>query len=98
MMKGRSRLDWVLKSITFKQVMKEKRMIFIANSSYTRRMISEAYPDKQVPVIPNPIDKRWILPEKKQEMRHKFVSIATGLLSPRKNIRTLLECFLHVSR
>lgn len=92
-MKGRSRLDWVLKSITFKQVMKEKRMTFIANSSYTKRMITETYPDKQVPVIPNPIDKSWILPEKKQEERHKFVSIAAGLLSPRKNISTLLEAF-----
>lgn len=92
-MKGRSRLDWQLKNITFKQVMAEKRMTFIANSAYTKRMITEAYPDKLVPVIPNPIDKSWILTEKKLEARHKIVSIATGLISPRKNIGTLLEAF-----
>ena len=92
-MKGRSRLDWQLKNITFKQVMAEKRMTFIANSAYTNRMITESYPDKQVPVIPNPIDKNWIVEEKKNEVKHKIVSIATGLLSPRKNVGTLLDAF-----
>lgn len=92
-MKGRSRLDWELKNITFKQVMADKWMTFIANSTYTKRKITEAYPDKQVHVIPNPIDKSWLLSEKQQVVQHKIVSIATGLLSPRKNISTLLEAF-----
>ena len=93
LMKGREKIDWLLKNRTFRQVMSEKRMTFIANSAYTKEMIIEAYPDKLVPVIPNPIDKNWILEAKKNEEKHKIVSIATGLLSPRKNIGTLLEAF-----
>ena len=92
-MKGRSRVDWQLKSITFRKVMADGNIKFIANSAYTPRMIKESFPDKNVPVIPNPIDKKWILDEKKVNVKHKIVSIATGLLSPRKNIGTLLEAF-----
>ena len=92
-MKGKSRVDWQLKSITFRKVMADGNITFIANSAYTHRMIKESFPDKNVPVIPNPIDKKWILDEKKVTVKHKIVSIATGLLSPRKNIGTLLEAF-----
>lgn len=92
-MKGRSRVDWQLKSITFRKVMADGNIKFIANSAYTHRMIKESFPDKNVPVIPNPIDKKWILDVKKVTVKHKIVSIATGLLSPRKNIGTLLEAF-----
>lgn len=92
-MKGRGRLDWQLKTITFRKVMADKNITFIANSDYTKKKIIEAYPEKTVPVIPNPIDKSWILEEKKSESQHKIISIATGLLSPRKNIGCLLEAF-----
>lgn len=92
-MKGRSRLDWLLKSITFRKVMADKNIVFIANSSYTQSKILEAYPEKVVPIIPNPINKTWILESKKDQMRHKIISIASGLLSPRKNIGRLLEAF-----
>lgn len=94
LMKGRSRLDWLLKNMTFKQVMAEKGMTIIANSSYTKRMIMETYPEKQVHIIPNPIDKNWIIQRERNETKPKIVSIATGLLSPRKNIGTLLEAFV----
>ncbi len=92
-MRGRNRLDWQLKSITFRKVMADGNITFIANSAYTYKKIKESYPDKDVPIIPNPIDKKWILDEKKVNVKHKIVSIATGLLSPRKNIGTLMEAF-----
>lgn len=92
-MKGRSRLDWQLKSLTFRKVMADNNITFIANSGYTCNMIKKSYPDKIVPIIPNPIDKSWILKKKKNNTQHKIVSIATGLLSSRKNIGKLLEAF-----
>lgn len=95
LMKGRSYLDWLLKNITFKQVMADERITFIANSDYTHRMITRAYPDKVVSMIPNPIDKDWIVQDCKKSRGRvcRFVSISTNLLSPRKNIKTLLEAF-----
>lgn len=89
----RDRLDWKLKNIIFRRVMADRRITFIANSSYTYKMITETYPEKEVPIIPNPIDKSWILDEKRSLSQHQFVSIATGLMSPRKNIGRLLEAF-----
>ncbi len=88
-----SKLTWMLKNITFKQVMADERITFIANSGYTYKMIKGAYPGKDVPVIPNPIDKSWLLEEKKNQIRHEIISIASGLTSPRKNIIKLLEAF-----
>lgn len=97
LMKGRSRLDWLLKNITFKQVMADERITFIANSDYTHKMITRTYPEKIVPVIPNPIYKGWIVQDLKNsrsiDTTFRFISIATGLCSPRKNIKTLLEAF-----
>lgn len=93
-MQGRGKLDWLLKNITFQKVMSDENITFIANSNYTHKKIIEAYPRKNVPIIPNPIDKSWILEEKKEKTQHQIVSIATGLLSSRKNIGTLLEAFV----
>ena len=93
LMKGRSRIDWLLKNVIFKQVMVDKRITFIANSAYTHRMITGAYPEKQVAIIPNSIDKTWILDKKLKDIQHQIVSIANGLCSPRKNIGKLIEAF-----
>lgn len=90
----RSKLDWKLKNTIFKQVMSNKDVTFIANSNYTHKMITGDYPEKDVPIIPNPIDKKWILNEKAIHTKHQIISIATGLLSPRKNIVSLLEAFV----
>lgn len=94
LMKGRSRVDWLIKNITFKQVMANENITFIANSGYVHKMIAETYPEKEVPIIPNPIDKSWILNEKRKESKHQIVSIATGLCSSRKNIGKLIEAFV----
>ena len=89
----RNNFDWKLKYINFRKVMAHKDITFIANSNYTFSMVKGSYPEKKVPIIPNPIDKRWILECKKYQIKHQIISIATGLLSPRKNIKSLLEAF-----
>lgn len=88
-----SRLNWMFKSILFKQVMSDGNITFIANSDYTYKMIKSVYPNKTVPVIPNPIDKGWILDKKKEQISNQFISIATSLMNPRKNIEILLKAF-----
>ena len=93
LMKGKKKIDWLLKEITFKQVMSDTRITFVANSSYTYNMITRTYAEKRVPIIPNPIDKRWILDNKKSNIKHNFISIAANLCDSRKNIVKLLEAF-----
>lgn len=93
LMKGRSKVDWKLKNFIFKQVMADENINFIANSTYTYRMIKKDYPNKEVPIIFNPIDKRWIVNKHSLNSCQRFISIATGILSIRKNITKLLEAF-----
>lgn len=93
-MKGKKKIDWILKNMTFKSVMKDNNIVFVANSHYTKKMIIDSYPNKNVPIIPNPIDKSWILEKKKNHVQHQIISIASGLCSPRKNIGKLIEAFV----
>ena len=93
LMKGRYRIDWELKYFLFKQVMSDDRITFIANSPYTQSMINGSYPQKKAPIIPNPIDKSWIIEKKNNVSKHQIISIATGLCAPRKNIGKLVEAF-----
>ena len=73
--------------------MANRRIIFIANSKYTRQMIAGRNPKVKAPVIFNPIDKTWILNSKMRVSTHQIVSIANGLCSERKNVGKLLEAF-----
>lgn len=87
------KLSWMIKYHIFKQVMADERVVFIANSLYTHQMITKAYPHKNVPVIPNPIDKNWIVEKKSACNEHQIISIAKGLHDRRKNITLLLTAF-----
>ncbi len=98
LMKGRNNIDWEIKNILFKQVMADKRITFIANSTYTERMITQACPHIKPPIIPNPIDKTWILDKKRKDVKHQVVSIAAGLCSRRKNIGKLIEAFVEYNK
>ena len=92
-MRGMKKIAWFLKYITFKQVMTDDKITFVANSNYTYEKIVDAYPEKIIPIIPNPIDKSWILDKKKKQVSYNVISIAQGLNSARKNIGKLLEAF-----
>lgn len=89
----RSRLGWKVKYHMFRKVMKGDSIHFIANSTYTYNRIKSEYPQKEVPIIPNPIDKNYILKERKKYPDNEiFISIAAGI-DKRKNIGNLIAAF-----
>ena len=88
-----NKIFWLIKRLILYKVMRSKKTHFIANSDYTYNLISQAYPQKDVNVIPNPIQKECFVKEKKQECLYSFISICHSIAEPRKNIITLLRAF-----
>lgn len=92
--KGLKKLQWYLYYFLFLQVMKSKKIRFIANSQYTYDLIHKAYPLKNIPIICNPIDKNYILEKSyKPDEIARFVTISGIISEKRKNIITLLKAF-----
>ena len=90
----RTRFDWMLKYRNFQKVMADERLHFIANSQYTYDCIISEYPGKDVPIIPNPIKKEFIIKEKRDKsVQHQFISISQSLFDVRKNYKSLLIAF-----
>lgn len=88
------RILWgIAKRKMFYKTMNEERITFIANSEYTRNQILETYPEKNVPIIPNPIKAKYIIKNKNYRFNEVFVSIANSLFEKRKNIEMLLKGF-----
>ena len=74
--------------------MKGDSIKFIANSQYTYDRILSEYPEKEVHIIPNPIDQSLIVSEKiNPNIVHRFISIAQSIDDKRKNILVLLKAF-----
>lgn len=90
----RGKLDWLLRSRLFKAVIADKNITFIANSSFTHSELSQVLTNQTIPIIPNPIEKSWILDKRDIIKKHQIVSIATSLTNPLKNITPLLEAFI----
>ena len=89
-----NKLWWDSSYVVFKMVMSGDAIHFIANSHYTYKCITDAYPDKEVAIIPNPIYRNDILKEKKYTLVDPtFVSISQAIFDPRKNIITLIKSF-----
>lgn len=85
---------WLVSYYVFKKVMRGDDIHFIANSPYTLNMIKKTYPEKEVPIIPNPIIKEFILKERiSYPINPVFVSISQTLDDSRKNIINLLLAF-----
>lgn len=92
--KGLKKIQWFVYYLIFKRVMRSKRIHFIANSDYTFNCIKTSYPSKDVSIIYNPIDKKYVLSNKLYQIKNPtFISIAGDLSEGRKNIGTLLEAF-----
>lgn len=92
--KGFKKMQWFIYYLIFKKVMKSERIHFIANSEYTYNCIKRDYPNKDVSIIYNPIDKQYVLSEKKKKITSPtFISIAGDLAEGRKNIGTLIMAF-----
>lgn len=88
-----NQIAWGIKYKMFKKIMMCTEIQLIANSWYTYKKIMSAYPNRSVEVIFNPIDERYILKEKKKEIKNQFITIAQIVDDPRKNIETLLKAF-----
>lgn len=91
----RAKVIWAINSYFFNKVTRDSNITFIANSGYTFSMLKNAFPEKNFPIIPNPIEKSWILSEKTDKtIKHRFISIAYVIEDLRKNIGVLLEAFV----
>lgn len=89
----KNKLHWKVNYYIFKKVMKGNNIHFIANSSYTYTQIKNQYPEKKISIIPNPIDKQYILKERNYYPKNEiFISISQGI-DIRKNLERLLEAF-----
>lgn len=87
-------LQWKLYYLIFRKVMKGNKIHFIANSKYTYDCAISDYPEKEIATIFNPIDKNYIINEKKSVvLNHTFITIAGSICEKRKNIITLLRAF-----
>lgn len=89
------KIEWKIKYKVFRDVMSESKIQIIANSDYTYNRIVSDYPEKEVPIIPNPIKKDYIITSKYDlSIKNQFVSISQDLCDPRKNIGCLLKAFM----
>lgn len=84
---------WLVSLAVAKVVYWNKKVNFIANSYYTYNCIHKAYPSKVVPILPNPIDNRFIIKKReKYPTDIVFVSISQSN-DTRKNYDVLLQAF-----
>lgn len=88
------KLRWYFYLYIFRRVMFANKIHFIANSEYTYRRIITDYPNKDVSIIYNPIDKAIVLDSPTPKLDHPvFISICHVISDTRKNIATLLQAF-----
>lgn len=91
---GMRKLQWKLYHLIFRKVMRGDKIHFIANSKYTYDCVMSEYPQKEVETIFNPIDRSYIIEEKRNVViRPTFITIAGSIGEKRKNIVTLLKAF-----
>ena len=96
-MKGQNnwvdKIYWKCSYYTFKKVMANEQIHFIANSSYTLNQLRTSFPSKEINLIYNPIDKKDINETRlSYPSTPVFVSIANGN-GKLKNISKLVEAF-----
>ena len=85
---------WRFRYNTFLKLMRSSNLHFIANSQYTYNHIISEYPDKNVDIIHNSINEKYIITHRrKKPLHHQFISIAQSLDDNYKNIVTLLQAF-----
>ena len=89
----RFRTYWAESLLMAHDVLRNKHIHFVANSEYTRGLLLEDDPAKEIRLIPNPIAAGSILTERSRYPdRPVLVSICQSI-DARKNIGTLLEAF-----
>lgn len=90
----KNKISWIIRYIIFRKVMKGDGIRFIANSQYTYDRILSEYPQKNIFIIPNPIEQSLIVPQKiNPNVVHSFISISQSIEDKHKNIPVLLKAF-----
>lgn len=79
----------------FNNVMKNKNVVKIANSSYTYDRLSSYLHECNIPIVFNPISSEFVSKDHiiKSAVSPIYISICASLKDPRKNISTLLKAF-----
>lgn len=93
----RDKIVWYISYLyCFKKVFSDRHLHYIANSQYTWERIKTLIPENRIDIIPNPIEKCYVLESKKNtNVSESFISICGYLEDPRKNILVLVEAFNH---
>ena len=91
----RDKIVWYISYLyCFKKVFSDSHIHYIANSFYTCEKIKSLVHENRIDIIPNPIDKRFVLDTKKHpNAEESFISICGNLEDPRKNILVLIKAF-----
>ena len=89
----RHRTYWAESLLMSRKVLRNKQIHFIANSDYTRNLLLEDDPAKEVRLIPNPIAAASILTERDTYPDRPVLVSVCQAIDGRKNIGTLLEAF-----
>ena len=89
------KISWrIIRYGMFKKIMNNNKIHIIANSPYTYNCIKEAYPSKDVVIIPNSIKKELILANRNNTtVGIRIVSVTNGITDYRKNIVSLLRAY-----
>ena len=90
---ARHRIYWAESVWIAHKVLRNKHIRFIANSEYTRGLLLEDDPSKEVRIIPNPIRSDTILTDRTTYPDRPVLVSVCQSIDARKNIGTLLEAF-----
>ena len=90
-----NKLYWIYKKRIQREVLTNKHIRFVANSHYTKSLISQIVNGNDVFVIPNSIDNSLIRKygSGSETFSNVFVSIAASLDVKHKNVLTLIKAF-----
>ena len=92
--KWKSKLVWKFNTLIFRNVMKCKKIHFIANSEYIRDKILDIHPSYEVDIIYNSINFDFVLKtERMSPTTIRFVSITQNIITAGKNYGNLLIAF-----
>lgn len=87
------KIYWAYKMKIAREILNNDQILIICNSIYTKSQVLRCYPDRKVELIPNSIDERLILDQKKEISSPVFISISSSLDDKRKNLGKLIEAF-----
>ena len=79
--------------LMFKQVISNDKIHFVANSEYTKQRILSVHPEYVIPIIPNPINEKFIAERKPFQFNNTFISVSSSIFDEGKNIYKLLVAY-----